>query len=283
VAFGVLDRVLGSTIGFIGDATRAFIEDEQSIERLSAALKGSIPNWTGSTAAIEATLKARMRLGFTDDDQRNSLVSLLAATGDVTEALRVQRVAMDLARLKNIDLASAADALTKVEAGSYRILKSLGIELADGATQMEALAAVERVATDQAEKYANTTGGKMLAAQVKIGESTERLGQSFAQLGSVALPIAADGFELVIDAAGRLGDLFGTLGKLVPSGNLLRPITPPWEQPGWAPTPSPTPSPTPDLKFPLNVTVNATISAASVTSATTTYQRYASNTRVLAD
>lgn len=275
-AFGLLDRAMGSVVGLIGDATRAFQEDQASVARLGAALKANIVGWNGNTAAIEAVILSRMRLGFTDEDQRNSLGTLLAATGSVSEALDVQRVAMDLARFKQIDLISATDALTKVEDGSYRILKSLGIELEVGATQQEALAAVMRVTKGAAEALANTEAGVLTFAQIRVNESTEKMGKSFSRLQSNILPGVADIVEKLagdfdrlatstfneLDAISKFGYQVGTtIGGLLtghpyPTGGILGP---------------PAPTPTPDIT--LNATVNVDVTARSVAtaSATTTF------------
>lgn len=231
----IWQQATGSIVGFIGDAISAAQEEEVSIQKLTTALRANVPAWDGQTDAIERTLTARMKLGFSDDEQRDSLAKLVAATHDVNKALEIQRTAMDLARFKGISLADATDALTKVEAGSYRILKSLGISLKDGATQTEALAAVQKVAAGQAEDYANTNEGKLLVSQVKVNEAMEKFGK-------VALPAVAEGTSAAADAISGLagvldvyqsglgkttdaqkdqiasaGDLFSALGILSPA------------------------------------------------------------------
>ncbi|MBA2439583.1 MAG: hypothetical protein H0V50_02785 [Thermoleophilaceae bacterium] len=163
-------------VAILGAAKDAAMEEEASISRLNASLKANIVGFDGNTAAIEKTLASRMRLGFADDEQRESLVLLVAATKDETKALELQRTAMDLARIKKIDLRTASDALVKVEGGQYRMLKSLGIVLGENATATEALAAVQKVTAGQAEAFAATSEGRLLVSQVRVGEQLERLG-----------------------------------------------------------------------------------------------------------
>lgn len=198
-AFNAMSTAIAGAGDFIGDATRQFIADEQSVARLSAALKASVVAWNGNTAAIEATIKARMRLGFTDDEQRNALALAVTATNDVSEALAILGTAMDLARLKSISLEDATSKLIKIEGGNFRALKELGIEIDENATQTEALIAVQKAADGQAKAYAETTGGKLVQAQVRAGEATERLGGIFARLGAVILPAVADGLDSVLN------------------------------------------------------------------------------------
>ncbi len=179
-ALNLLSQAAGNAVGFLEDSAKAFNEEQASIQHLGTSLKANIPNWDGNTTAIEKVLKAQEKLGFTDDEQRDSLAKLVAATHDVTKAQEIQSVAMDLARFKGISLADATDALTKVEAGSYRILKSLGIELKNGATQADALAAVEGVAAGQAADFAQTNEGKLLVSQVKVNDAMEKFGSTVA-------------------------------------------------------------------------------------------------------
>lgn len=203
-ALGALQQAASSVGEVLGEANKAYAEEEASVSKLGTSLRANIPAWTGNTDAIESVIKSQMRLGFSDEEQRNSLALLVAATHDVAKAQQIQAVAMDLARFKGISLADATDALTKVEAGSFRILKSLGIELKKGATQTDALAAVEGVAAGQAEDYAKTNEGKLLVSQVKVNEAMERFGK-------VTLPLTVKATEVGADAVSNLAEAFSLL------------------------------------------------------------------------
>jgi hypothetical protein len=188
VGFNLIANAAQGAVGFLGDVVSAGIADQQSVAKLGASLKANVPNWNGNTDAIERTIRSAQKLGFQDDELRDSLARLVAATHDVGKAQQIQNVAMDLARFKGISLADASDALIRVEGGQYRALKSLGIVLKTGATQTEALAAVEKVAKGQAEAFAQTTGGKLLVAQVAINEAMERA-------GTTILPLVTEGLN----------------------------------------------------------------------------------------
>jgi hypothetical protein len=204
-AFGLLRGAISQVTDFLGDSVTAYREEEDSVSRLGASLKANIPAWDGNTAAIEKVLTARMALGFSDDEQRASLTLLVGATHDVTKALEIERTAMDLARFKRISLADASEALIKVEAGSFRILKSLGIVLKDGATQQDALNAVQRVAMGQTLEYANTDLGKLETAQIKVNEAQEKFGKGLSHLEAELLPAAAGVIEALAGNLDRLG------------------------------------------------------------------------------
>lgn len=195
---GLLDAAASGVVGTLTGMTERAIADEESVARLGASLRANVPAWNGSTVAIERRIKAAQRLGFADEDLRASLALLVGATHDVGKAQEIQATAMDLARFKNISLQDATEALTRVEAGSYRILKSLGIVLKDGATQTDALAAVQKVAARQAEDYANTTRGKTVAATIALDEAMEHLGK-------VGIPVVVEAANVLTGALDRAG------------------------------------------------------------------------------
>lgn len=200
-------KIVGEFVDVIGDAISAAREDQVSIQKLGTSLRDNVKDWDGNTTAIERVIKARQALGFSDEDQRNSLALLVGATHDVTKALTIERTAMDLVRYeatqgKVISLADASEALTKVEAGSYRILKSLGIQLGKNATQQDALNAVQKIANGQAEDYAQTNEGKLLVSQVALGEALEKLGY-------VIMPAVT---SIMVDAANAASFLADSLG-----------------------------------------------------------------------
>lgn len=191
--------------GALVQSVRAAVDEEKNIGRLDAALKANIPAWNGNTKAIESTIKAREELAFSDDDLRDSLSLLVAATHDVNKAFEIQQTAMDLARFKGISLQDASEALTKVEAGSYRILKSLGIVLKDGATQTEALAAVQAVAAGQAEKYGESTAGALDKVAIKTHDLEEALGKGLVPV----VKVGADVLSRTVEILGAYGDAIG--------------------------------------------------------------------------
>jgi hypothetical protein len=176
MAFDALKGSIGGVTQVLGDAVKAAMEDQASQAKLTSALNANVKGWDGNSKAIEGVLKARMMLGFSDEAQRDSLAVLVARTGDVTSALDIERAAMDLARLKGIDLAAASKAIAMGMSGSGKALKELGINVKDFASGTEILAAIQAKASGQAEAYANTTAGAMEAMQLQIEEATKAIG-----------------------------------------------------------------------------------------------------------
>lgn len=211
--FSLVERAGEKVVDVLKDSIEHAIADEESIAKLGQALRANVKDWDGNQEAIERVLKARIALGFSDEEQRDSLALLVAATKNEQKALEQQRLAMDLARLKRISLADATAALVKVDAGSFRVLKSLGIQLDKNATKEEALRKIQQVAAGQAETYANTTAGKLAIAQIKWGELLEKLGYKLLPVVTEAL----DGLISTIDAAmpliDTMADFAGNAGK----------------------------------------------------------------------
>jgi hypothetical protein len=214
--FGLIDTAASALVGTLGDSMQAARDDQASIANLDAALKANIPGWDGNREAIEKVISARMRLGFSDEEQRASLALLLAAGDDVTTGLQLQTTAMDLARLKHISLEEATTALIKTEDGHYRVLQGLGIVLGDNATAQDAVNAVQAVANGQASAFADTDGGKQLARQIQINEALEKIGYVLLPIVATAMDalaaVAVPALELV---AGALRIVFGLVGNVI--------------------------------------------------------------------
>ena len=222
VALGGLAMAAGAVIGVLGDAAQAAMDEEVSIQRLNTALTANVKGFNGNTDAIEKVLKARMKLGFSDDEQRESLALLVARTGNVTKALGIQQVAMDLARLKGIGLAEASKAIALGMAGSGRALKELGINVKDLSGETEILTAIQNKAAGQAKAYAETTSGQLLVSQVKVGEAMEKVGTvllppltTAMEAVAVGAEVAAGAFDTVTSTLKPLGDILGWVGERV--------------------------------------------------------------------
>ena len=142
---------IGMVTDALSDSIKAFNEDALSQKKLQTSLEANIEAWDGNTKAIEDLIASRMRLGFSDDAQRESLALIVAQVEDVNDALAIQRTAMDLARLKSMSLADASTLLAKAYLGSATGLQKMGIKLGKGVDGMEAIEAVQKRAAGQAE------------------------------------------------------------------------------------------------------------------------------------
>lgn len=214
-----IGAVAGVGAALIGAAQAAAVE-EVNIKKLDAALVASIPGWDGNTEAIEATITARENLAFSDDELRGSMALLVTATNDVEEATHLQAIAMDLARLKGVDLETATIAVAKASEGSTRELKALGLTVDDTATAQENLATIAAAAAGQSEAYAETTSAKWEILQNKFGNVVEEVGAKLLPVLTTLLEFAIDklipAIEDVVEVIGPvLKEAFRIVGEYI--------------------------------------------------------------------
>ena len=136
-----------------------------------------MPPGTATSRPSRRSSDARTDLAFADDDQRASLQRLVSVTGDITKALELQRTAMDLARLRGMDLATAGDLIGKVYAGNLGTLSRYGIVLKKGTTATEALAEIQRRAAGcgRGVRRRRRQGRSARRAQLKVNNAMEEL------------------------------------------------------------------------------------------------------------
>jgi len=130
----------GLAVG-LHESVNAAEEAQQSTARLNAAFAASHVSVNAFRGGIEEAEGAGRRLGFMNDDVKNSLGSLVIATHDGNKAITDLGVAEDIARFKHISLESATKIMTAAMAGSTRATKQLGIDIPKVTTAQDALSA----------------------------------------------------------------------------------------------------------------------------------------------
>ena len=202
IAAGAIQQLGGQLMG----AVQGAIEDEAATKRLEQALKNVGGAYDENLAKVNEAIAAGQKKAFTDDQVRDSFQTLLGATGDVNESLNRQKLAYDLSRGAGISLEQATRMVAKVNEESVDTFKRLGINIADGATEAEALAAVQEKFAGQADAYAQSTAGQFEQANIRLGEVKEQIGAALipviARLGSVFLNDVVPAVEKFVNAAG---------------------------------------------------------------------------------
>lgn len=146
-------------------------------------------------SAFENLAAKNTSLGFSIQDSTNALNGLFTETKSMPEALQAYNAAMDLARFKHMDLETATKQVEMALQGQGRALATLGIQIKDGLTPMQALQALQDQVKGQAEAYADTLAGKTAVA-------LQMVNKLFADMGSTQLPILAkilDGLAGIIN------------------------------------------------------------------------------------
>jgi len=119
---------------FGGTALRSVIEASRGLSTAQDVLGNTVRSvggdWKIQQAAIESyVVTAANASGFTDTDLTNSLTKLVAATGSVKAGEAALTVTTNLARAKNLDLATATRDVTLVSEGHASVLRRQGIVL----------------------------------------------------------------------------------------------------------------------------------------------------------
>ena len=169
------------------DGVRAAVEDEQSQIKLAQALKNTTNATDGQIASTEDYIKKQqLAFGIADTKLRPALANLARATGDLTQAQKLNNLAIDISAATGKDLETVSLALSKAYNGNLGALTRLGVPLDANIIKTKDFDA----ATDQLQKLfggsaqANT---KSYAGQLSI--LTERFNEIKEDLGVKLIPI----------------------------------------------------------------------------------------------
>lgn len=169
--------------------TEAAAADRDEQDKLNAVIRAATGSTADYTAEIDAAIAAGQERAFTDSDTRAALQSLVTATGDVTTATALLSQTQDIARLAGVDLATAADAVAKAQAGQDGPLRKLIPGLEKGATATETLALATAKAAGQADTFAASSAGMAAKSGDALGELGETIGTAFLPVLDALLPI----------------------------------------------------------------------------------------------
>jgi hypothetical protein len=163
------------------DGVKAAIEDEAAQTRLATSLR----NVTGATDdQIKSTeayiLKTSLASGITDDELRPSLDRLVRSTKDVSEAQRLQTLALDIAAGSGKSLEAVTQALARGLDGTKTSLGRLGVGLSAAELKTMSMEEITAKLADtfggQASEKADTFQGKMDRLKIAFDEGKETVG-----------------------------------------------------------------------------------------------------------
>ena len=163
------------------DGVKSAIEDEAAQAKLALTLQNVAGATNATVAATEAfILKTSLATGIADDQLRPSLERLVRATGDVTEAQRLQTLAIDVAAGSGKSLEAVSNAIGKAYEGNAGALGKLGVGLSaaelKSMTFQEVTIALSETFAGQATEQAETFAGKMDRLKVAFDEGKETVG-----------------------------------------------------------------------------------------------------------
>ena len=136
----------------------------------------------GIITTFENLATKNISLGFSITDSTNALNELFTETKSMPESIAAYNAALDLARFKHEDLTTASKQVEMALQGQGRALATLGIQIKDGLTPMQALQSLQLQVQGQAASYANTLDGKTAI-------SLQTINKLLADMGTTQLPI----------------------------------------------------------------------------------------------
>jgi hypothetical protein len=181
-AVGVAAGVMAVKLGV--DAVKGAVEDEASQVKLAQALR----NTTGATddqiASVEKYIsKQQLAFGIADTKLRPALGNLARATGDVTEAQKLNNLAIDISAATGKDLETVSLGLAKAYNGNIGALTRLGIPLDESIIKTKdfdaAAGELTKLFGGSAKANTETLAGKLAILRETFGELQEGVGVKF--------------------------------------------------------------------------------------------------------
>lgn len=178
-------------------AVKAAAEDQKSQEQLKIALENTVGANQQQVAAVEDSVTALMYQTATADDAlRPALAKLVRATGDVTQAQSLLKLALDVSAGSGRDLTSVSTALSRAALGNFTALTRLGIPLDQNAVKAKdldgVLGSLASSFAGAASKNAQTFQGQMTTLKIAIGELEESVGMKL-------IPVLSDYASVLLD------------------------------------------------------------------------------------
>lgn len=190
--------VVREITNFAKSIVSAASESEVAAMNLKRAVENSGASWEEASGQLNDFLAAEVRLtGYDDETAARSLANLTDLTGSYESALKLLPLAMDLARGKGMDLASASEYVGRAAQGNATMLaRQMGI-LTSTTNATELLAEAQRRYGGYAMQYANSQAGAVERLQIVWGNLKETLGNALLPLtSSVATALASLGDSL---------------------------------------------------------------------------------------
>lgn len=191
-------------IAFGVSAVKAALEDERSTLRLNAALKARGILTDGLKKKIDEQILSMGALGIADDQVRAGIETASRFFKKQSEILAVNAAAADIAAVTGAELADVVTTIGKGARGSTRGLIALGITVKKGARLQDILTATTAKYGGIAKEIADSTSGRLAAAQIRFNEAVEKFGYKLMPIFESALNwIVNDGlpaFESALDS-----------------------------------------------------------------------------------
>ena len=181
-AVGAAAGVMAVKLGV--DAVKGAAEDELSQKMLATALRNTTKATDQQIASTEQYIsKQQIAFGIADTKLRPALATLARATGDVTQAQKLNNLAIDISAATGKDLENVALGLAKAYNGNIGALTRLGIPLDENIIKSKdfnaAFTELDKLFGGSAKENTKTLAGQLAILQQTFGELQEGVGFRF--------------------------------------------------------------------------------------------------------
>jgi hypothetical protein len=211
---------VGGAVSYEG--VKLAMQEQAQLELLRNAVSKTRTEWDKYEPALDNVTKQMRRLGYADGETMASAQRLTSALHDPEKALNLTGLAANIARARNIDLATATGYVAKVATGHVGTLGRMGLASTDAAgktyTTKQAIDALGKAYGGASEAYSHTLKGQLadLKAQtehVLVGIGN-RLIPVLERFGERVREAAAWVRQHIVPALHELHDWF--VAKIVP-------------------------------------------------------------------
>jgi hypothetical protein len=198
----------GAIAAFTAKAIQGAIEDERSTILTNAALKARGFALDELAPKIEEQIKAAQRLGIADDRVRAGLEVGSRFFKNQTKLLKANELAMTISAVTGESMEDVMAKIGKAANGSTRGLAALIGPIEKGATLSDLYAQGMGKFKDVADELANSTSGKLAAAQEIFNEKMDVFGAQFLPVVTEALTFLVEkvfpAFQGLLDDVGPI-------------------------------------------------------------------------------
>lgn len=193
---GVVKTVIaGAAVAAVVAFGKGCIDAAAEAQQGEVMLRSSLGNVKGMTdkakdSAVDWVNSMEKSKSFDDADISAALQRIVVKTGNLKTSEDYLSVAMEVARNKNMDLASATNLLDTAYNGSAKALKQFGIEAVTGATGMDYLDQIQAKVKGSGDAWSKTLAGQREQFKTTFGNFQEAV-------GGFLMPIATKFMEVI--------------------------------------------------------------------------------------
>jgi hypothetical protein len=191
---------LKKSFDFLKSTTQDALDQAKILQILNGAIASVGLSLEEAKPKVDAFAKSMLNMGVDDDLTYASITRLLKTTGDLDKAMKMSKLASDLASSGIGDYASNTEGLNRILLGvGTRALIQFGVHLDSTATVAEQVNAVMKKVTQTTEEYSQTAQGQLSIATTQWKKFREEMGT----VGAITLVNLSNAFTTTYNKIGQ--------------------------------------------------------------------------------